>query len=121
MGLMMAPFFDLILSGVEPHETGSAAGTLNAVQQLGGSLGIAILGTVFFDIVRIGPAGPVHSTVEHGMLWTLWIEIGLLAIAFLAVYLLPRRAREDRAEPLSDTRRTGGGRDHPDRRPRALI
>jgi hypothetical protein len=29
------------------------------------------------------------------MLWTLWIEIGLLAIAFLAVYLLPRRARED--------------------------
>jgi EmrB/QacA subfamily drug resistance transporter len=96
MGLMMAPFFDLILSGVEPHETGSAAGTLNAVQQLGASLGIAILGTVFFNIVKIGPAGPVHSTVQHGMLWTLWIEIGLLAVAFLAVYLLPRRAREDR-------------------------
>jgi EmrB/QacA subfamily drug resistance transporter len=51
MGLAMAPMFDIILAGVEPRETGSAGGTLTAVQQLGGSLGIAILGTVFFSAV----------------------------------------------------------------------
>jgi hypothetical protein len=47
----MAPFFDIVLAGVEQHETGSASGTLTAVQQLGGALGIAVLGTVFFDLV----------------------------------------------------------------------
>jgi hypothetical protein len=47
----MAPMFDIILAGVEPRETGSAGGTLTAVQQLGGSLGIAILGTVFFSAI----------------------------------------------------------------------
>jgi MFS family permease len=51
MGHAMAPMFDIILAGVEPRETGSAGGTLTAVQQLGGSLGIAILGTVFFSAV----------------------------------------------------------------------
>ncbi|HVE27262.1 MAG TPA: MFS transporter, partial [Sporichthya sp.] len=51
MGVAMAPMFDIILAGVEPRETGSAGGTLTAVQQLGGSLGIAILGTVFFSAI----------------------------------------------------------------------
>lgn len=95
MGLLMAPFFDIILAGVEPHELGSAAGSLSAVQQLGGALGIAILGTVFFHILRIGPTGPDPMTVERGMRWTLWIEVGLLAATFLAAFLLPRKARED--------------------------
>src|SRR5215475_76529 len=100
MGLLMAPFFDLILSGVEPHETGSASGTLNAIQQLGGALGIAILGTVFFHALKIGPTGPDGASVKNGMQWALWIEIGLLAITYLAVFLLPRKARESlEAEP----------------------
>jgi predicted MFS family arabinose efflux permease len=51
MGLAMAPFFDIILAGVEPKETGSAGGTLTAIQQLGSALGVAVLGTVFFAAV----------------------------------------------------------------------
>jgi EmrB/QacA subfamily drug resistance transporter len=92
-GLLMAPFFDLILTGVEEHEMGSASGSLNAVQQLGGALGIAILGTVFFDILKVGRTGPVPATVEHGMQATLWIEVGLFAVTFAAAFLLPKRAR----------------------------
>ncbi|GIH16513.1 MFS transporter [Rugosimonospora africana] len=96
-GLLMAPFFDLILAGVEEHEMGSASGSLNAVQQLGGALGIAILGTVFFNILKVGRTGPVPATVEHGMQVTLWIEIGLLAVTFAAAFLLPKRPREEEA------------------------
>jgi MFS family permease len=95
MGLMMAPFFDIILAGVEPHETGSASGSLSAVQQLGGALGIAILGTVFFHIVTIGAHGPDPVSVEHGMQWTLWILVAQLALTFAAVFLLPKRARDE--------------------------
>ncbi|MFC7385567.1 MFS transporter [Sphaerisporangium rhizosphaerae] len=51
MGLLMAPFFDIVLAGVEQHETGSASGTLTAVQQLGSAFGVALLGTVFFGLL----------------------------------------------------------------------
>jgi EmrB/QacA subfamily drug resistance transporter len=51
MGSLMAPFFDIVLAAVEPHETGSAGGTLAAVQQLGSALGLALLGTLFFGIL----------------------------------------------------------------------
>src|SRR5690606_35636179 len=37
MGLAMAPFFDIVLAGVEPRESGSASGTLTAILQLGGA------------------------------------------------------------------------------------
>ena len=74
---------------------GSASGSLNAVQQLGSALGIAILGTVFFHVMKIGPTGPIPSTVERGMQWILWLEVGLLAITFVAAFLLPKKAREE--------------------------
>jgi EmrB/QacA subfamily drug resistance transporter len=51
MGLLMAPFFDIVLAGVEQHETGSASGALTAVQQLGSALGVAVLGTLFFGLL----------------------------------------------------------------------
>ncbi|MEW2357640.1 MFS transporter [Spirillospora sp. NPDC029432] len=58
MGLLMAPFFDIVLSGVEPEETGSAGGTLTAVQQLGSALGAAVLGTILFGLLggQVGTA-----------------------------------------------------------------
>ncbi|MET7748716.1 MFS transporter [Micromonospora sp. NPDC005367] len=86
MGLVMSPFFDIVLSGVEPAETGSASGTLTAVQQLGGALGVAVLGTVFFAQLPDGGAG---SAVRA----TLWVEAALLAATVVAAFLLPRQAR----------------------------
>ncbi|MFJ3894875.1 MFS transporter [Streptomyces sp. NPDC090083] len=70
MGLLMAPFFDIVLASVEQHETGSASGTMTAVQQLGGAFGVAILGTVFFGLLGGGIAGAVdhHSDDLRGQL-----------------------------------------------------
>lgn len=48
LGLFTVPFFGNALSGVAPSETGSASGLLNAVQQLGATVGVALLGTVYF-------------------------------------------------------------------------
>ncbi|WP_225440055.1 MFS transporter [Amycolatopsis eburnea] len=47
MGTFTVPFFTAALARVRPHETGSAAGLLNAVQQLGGTLGVALLGGLY--------------------------------------------------------------------------
>ncbi|MCU7729715.1 MFS transporter [Actinoplanes sp. KI2] len=61
MGLAMAPFFNIVLAGVDHEETGSAAGALTSVQQLGGAFGIAVLGTIFFAILP----GQVVSHVDN--------------------------------------------------------
>lgn len=67
MGLVMGPFFHTVLAAVEPHETGSAAGTLTAVQQLGSALGVAVLGTVFFSVLG-GQVAGAADTVAPGAL-----------------------------------------------------
>ena len=84
MGAMLAPLFDFVLAGVDDDEVGSASGVLNAMQQLGGALGIAIIGTIFFSID--GFVDAFHRT--------LWIEAGVLVVTAGLVGLLPLRARE---------------------------
>ncbi|WP_033295588.1 MFS transporter [Amycolatopsis jejuensis] len=46
-GLFTVPFFTAALDRVRPAETGSASGLLNAVQQLGGTVGVSVLTAVF--------------------------------------------------------------------------
>ncbi|BBC32428.1 Transmembrane efflux protein [Streptomyces graminofaciens] len=47
MGLNFVTLTLTAVSGVAPHEAGAASGLLNATQQVGGSLGLSILTTVF--------------------------------------------------------------------------
>ncbi|MEV6331111.1 MFS transporter [Streptomyces sp. NPDC051909] len=47
MGMMFVSLTLMALSGVEPSEAGAGSGLLNATQQVGGSLGLSILVTVF--------------------------------------------------------------------------
>ncbi|MFC3744012.1 MFS transporter [Paractinoplanes deccanensis] len=65
MGLAMAPFFNIVLAGVDDEETGSASGALTSVQQLGGAFGIAVLGTIFFAILPGQVASHVDSSAAE--------------------------------------------------------
>src|SRR5215207_10183611 len=47
MGLLFVPLTIVAVSGVEPQEAGAASSLLNVSQQVGGSLGLSILVTVF--------------------------------------------------------------------------
>ncbi len=47
MGLNFVSLTLMAVSGVPPHEAGAASGMLNVTQQVGGSLGLSILVTVF--------------------------------------------------------------------------
>jgi predicted MFS family arabinose efflux permease len=73
-GLFTTPFFTAALHRVRPTETGSAAGLLNAVQQLGGTIGVALLGSVFFH--RLSPAHPKAAAES-----VFWISLILVAAA----------------------------------------
>ncbi|MCX5398715.1 MFS transporter [Streptomyces sp. NBC_00102] len=67
-GLFTTPFFTVALSGAGPQETGSAAGLLNAVQQLGGTLGVAVVGGVYLAGTGAGggPADALTGTDTPG-------------------------------------------------------
>ncbi|MDP9843124.1 MFS transporter [Streptosporangium lutulentum] len=90
-GLIMGPYFDIVLAGVDPHETGSASGTLTALQQVGGALGTAVLGTVFFSTLDTDPTAAARNTF--------WIVAGMIALTFLAGFLLPKQAHRDAELP----------------------
>lgn len=48
MALIMSPMFSIVLTDVDSKHAGSASGVLNAIQQLGGAIGTALIGVFFF-------------------------------------------------------------------------
>ncbi len=84
-GLAIVPVFSIILAGVGDHEVGSASGLLNALQQLGGTIGVAVSGTLFFELL---PKGPLHA-----MEVTTLVAAAFVLGALVLVQLLPRQAR----------------------------
>jgi EmrB/QacA subfamily drug resistance transporter len=95
MGLIVAPLFDIIIAAVADRELGSASGVLNAVQQLAGAVGVAVLGTIFFD--AIGP-GHFHRALER----TIWVDLAVTAAAIALMPLMPLRARPE-SETLAES------------------
>lgn len=73
MGFVFGALFAAVLNGVDPRHAGSASGTLNAIQQVGGVIGIAIVGVIFFG--QLSSAAPVSfNTVESNLHSTLTAE-----------------------------------------------
>jgi EmrB/QacA subfamily drug resistance transporter len=95
MGMVWVPLFEIIVGDVADHEVGSAAGVLQAVQQLGMSLGVAAIGTVFFGLLG-AHADRTRDFVDAAQTTTL-ITTGLIAVAILVGFLLPEQARTPHA------------------------
>ena len=86
-GMLIAPMFDIILASVTDEEAGSASGVLNAGQQLATSIGIAALGTIFFNSIG---NGHYHRALTLALL----VEVGTMVALLVISPLLPRFARE---------------------------
>jgi len=61
-GLFIAPLTTLVLAGIQGREAGSASGVLSTVQQVGGALGVAVIGVVLFGLVGGGAPASVSAT-----------------------------------------------------------
>lgn len=93
-GLVFVPLVDYILGDATTEEVGSGAGTLNAVQQFAGAIGVAALGTVF--LARAGHASP-HSCLAAAEL-VFAITAGLNLVVLALVGLLPRHTLQAHLE-----------------------
>ncbi|MFD7874727.1 MFS transporter [Streptomyces sp. NPDC059766] len=90
-GLYAVPFFTTALHRVRPHETGSAAGLLNAVQQLGGTLGVALLGSLFLHAATPGDPTPAAAALTGARNAFCAAAALVLATAATTAMMLPRR------------------------------
>ena len=62
MGLVFVPLLPFILAAVLAADAGGASGIANAVQQVFGALGVAVLGAVFFDRLAAASYGHAFTT-----------------------------------------------------------
>jgi EmrB/QacA subfamily drug resistance transporter len=102
LGLAFVPITIAATSGVASGDSGLASGLLNTTQQVGGSLGLAILSSVSTSrtssALADGSALPVALT--HGFKGGFVVAAVLCALGLaLALALLPGRRREPRDEP----------------------
>jgi len=89
MGLFFAPIANIVLSAVRPEEEGKASGANNAIRELGGVFGVAVLAAVFStNGSYISPTAFVDGLIPAMQLGAVVVALG--AIAALA---LPGRSR----------------------------
>ncbi|WP_328789200.1 DHA2 family efflux MFS transporter permease subunit [Streptomyces sp. NBC_00273] len=88
MALYFAPAANVLMSTVAPADQGKASGTNNALREVGGALGVAILASVFS--AQGGYESPQAFT--DGTVPALWIGAGAVALAAALALLVPRKA-----------------------------
>ena len=126
MGLLFVPLTIVAVSGVERRESGAASSLLNVMQQVGGSLGLSILVTVFgtasrneareqvtqflanatpdlrsvFQQTGQLPAQIAHQVLAHGIS-TAFLFSAVFALIALVISMVVIRARRSEMEPAA--------------------
>jgi EmrB/QacA subfamily drug resistance transporter len=97
LGLVFATAINASTIGVEPHDAGVASALVNACQQVGGALGIALLSTIAasaassFATGHHGAATLASRAAIHGYTTAFWVSAGLFAVGALSSLLLYER------------------------------
>jgi hypothetical protein len=97
MALFFAPVANVVLSSVRPEDEGKASGANNAIRELGGVFGVAVLASVFSQAggYRTG------ATFTHGTTSAVWVGAAVVAVAAVAAGLIRRRpAGLEAVEPV---------------------
>jgi EmrB/QacA subfamily drug resistance transporter len=106
IGLVMAPAMSTATLGVDEHDAGVASATVNTMQQIGGSLGTALLSTMSASAAssylagKSATAAVAAGAAVHGYTTAFWWAAGIfVAGAFVAGLLL--RSGAPRLEPAT--------------------
>lgn len=91
MGLFFAPIANVVLSSVDPIEEGQASGATNAIREIGGVFGVAVLASVF------SANGSYTTPVAFvdGLVPAVWAGAAIVAIGAVVALALPGRVRRE--------------------------
>jgi len=104
-GLIMAPAMSTATLGVDPGDAGVASAMVNTGQQVGGSIGTALLSTLAASAATSFAAanGPSAEAAIHGYTTAFWWAAGIFAVGAAVTGLLLRggaRELDPAAEPV---------------------
>jgi EmrB/QacA subfamily drug resistance transporter len=91
LGIGISALFQTILSSVPPKDAGAGSGALQAFQQVGGALGVALAGEIFFTTLTNGMAGgpasphvPFVGAASNALIYQIAVFV---AVAVLAPFI----------------------------------
>ncbi|WP_300605683.1 MFS transporter [Trebonia sp.] len=106
MGIVFVPLTTASLAGVRREDSGAASSMVNVMQQVGGSVGLAVLVAVFGTATRSVLAHPVaglsavalrHRVLSHGVSAAFGLAAIFDAVALLAIIVLLRGGAQNPA------------------------
>jgi EmrB/QacA subfamily drug resistance transporter len=89
MALFFAPVANVVLSAVRPQEEGQASGANNAIRELGGVFGVAVLAAVFS---RVGGYENGEAFTD-GMNTAVYVGAAVVGLGALAAFAIPGRRK----------------------------
>ena len=89
MAMFFAPVANVVLSAVRPAEEGKASGANNAIREVGGVLGVAVLATIF---ARTG-GYETQQTFNDGLVPAIWVGAIVVGVGAVVALLIPRKRR----------------------------
>jgi predicted dienelactone hydrolase len=101
MAMYFAPVANVVLSSVKPEEEGQASGANNAIRELGGVFGVAVLAAVFSHYG--GYQSP--DSFVRGVTPALYLGAAIVAIGAVAALFIPRRRKTAAEAPVRRSRR----------------
>src|SRR3954447_9533898 len=94
MGLVFAPAANAVLASVRRREEGQASGATNAIREVGGVFGIAVLVSVF--AAHGSYASP--EAFNDGLVSAAWVGAAVLAVGAIAALFVRRSLQVDAPE-----------------------
>jgi len=85
MALVFAPSASAILSAVRPEEAGQASGATNAIRELGGVMGVAVLATIF----SANGSYATPQAFSDGVVAALPVGAAVLAVGAVVALFVP--------------------------------
>jgi MFS family permease len=105
MGLFFAPIANVVLSAVRPDQEGKASGANNAIREVGGVFGVAVLASVFS---ANGSYATPQSYVD-GLIPAMWVGTVIVGLGALAALAIPARLGQHAPAYASAVETTSAG------------
>jgi MFS family permease len=95
MALFFAPVANVVLGTVRAQEEGQASGANNAIRELGGVFGVAVLASLF---ARFGGYESAETFVD-GLVPAVWVGAAFVGVGAVAALTIPAKRREPSRRP----------------------
>jgi EmrB/QacA subfamily drug resistance transporter len=98
MGMFFAPVANIVLSAVGARDEGKASGASNAIREVGGVFGVAVLASIF---ARTG-GYESPAVFNEGLVAATWVGAAVVGAGALIALAVPGKKREAALEPALD-------------------